>query len=206
MSNTIFFHVLSQQRHPGKAFGAASTSVLLVIGVGLQMRPQIGSVRKSSVTMHTRKRLLPSVSPDVSLQQPRPRKSLATNIALARQRVSPDVHLQRSHGGVHFFTILTDERLLGHGLLQLRHRKWWMVRMRRIRRIRGPDWRHVLLMRMVERLRRRRPGRRAHRRPRRRRQRAQRRVSVGFVGFDAQILRLVRLAHDGYGPFLKRFL
>ena len=52
--------------------------------------------------------LLPGVGPQVSLEQPRPGEGLAALLALAGQRVGPDVHLQGAGGVVTFATILAS--------------------------------------------------------------------------------------------------
>lgn len=49
--------------------------------------------------------------PDVSLQQPRSGESLAAYFANARQRVRPDVHLERSQAHVLLLAIFTTEGL-----------------------------------------------------------------------------------------------
>jgi hypothetical protein len=61
--------------------------------VRLLVRPQVAAVRKTAATFAALERLLSGVGADVALQQPRPRERLATNVALARKRVCPDVHL-----------------------------------------------------------------------------------------------------------------
>jgi len=49
------------------------------------------------------------VSPHVALQQPRPRKRLAAHGAAARQRVRPDVHLQRAERRVRLAAVTTRQ-------------------------------------------------------------------------------------------------
>lgn len=48
----------------------------------------------------------------VSLKQPGSGEGLATEFAHTGQRVSPDVHLERSQAGVFLLTVLTAEALL----------------------------------------------------------------------------------------------
>lgn len=54
---------------------------------------------------------LTCVRPDVSLEQPRSGKRLAAYFANARQRVSPDVHLESSQAHVFLLAVFAAERL-----------------------------------------------------------------------------------------------
>lgn len=87
-------HVLRQQRHAGEGLAAGGARVLLHVRVGLEVGAEVGSVRERPPAVLAGERLLPGVSPHVSLQQPRPRKRLPAHGTLARQRVSPNVHFE----------------------------------------------------------------------------------------------------------------
>ncbi len=64
------------------------------------MRPQVGLVGEAPRAVGASERLLPSMRPHVTLEEPRPRKRFAADVALAGQRVRPDVHLERGQAGV----------------------------------------------------------------------------------------------------------
>lgn len=76
------------------------------------MRSQIRPISERPVTISTRKRLLSCMGSNVTLQQPRPRKSFPANGTLARQSMGPDVHFQSSQRYVHFLTIFTAKGFL----------------------------------------------------------------------------------------------
>ncbi|MPC41810.1 hypothetical protein E2C01_035415 [Portunus trituberculatus] len=104
-------------RTPGHPWSSCFTSsdirparVLLDIRVGLEVGPQVAAVREATVTLRALEGLLPRVGPDVSLQQPGPRESLATELTLAGQRVRADVHLEGSKARVHLLAVLACER------------------------------------------------------------------------------------------------
>jgi len=88
--------VFLEQRHAREGLAAAWTRIALDAGVRLGVSSQVGPVGEGAVTVRTAERLLARVSAQVSLQQPRPRERLATQATAARQRVCPDVHLQRA--------------------------------------------------------------------------------------------------------------
>lgn len=104
--------MLEQQRHPGESLTARLAPVLLDLRMCLQMRPEIGPVRKRPGAMLARERLLPSVGPDVSLEQPGPAEGLPAQLTLAGQGVGANVHLQGSQRHVHLVAVLAAERLL----------------------------------------------------------------------------------------------
>lgn len=56
------------------------------------------------------------VRPDVSLQQPRPGESFATDLAHARQGMASDVHLEGSQADVFLLAVLAAERFPGLGV------------------------------------------------------------------------------------------
>jgi len=58
------------------------------------MRAQVGPVGERALTVRTPKRFLAGVGTKVTLEQPGPGERLAAELAAARQRVRPDVHLQ----------------------------------------------------------------------------------------------------------------
>ena len=72
------------------------------------MGPQVALVSKGLVTKIASEWLLSGVSPDVTLEQPGPGEGLAALLALAGQRVGPDVHLEGAGGVVTFAAILAS--------------------------------------------------------------------------------------------------
>lgn len=58
-----------------------------------------------------RERLLSGVRADMSLQQPRSRERFTAKVALARQRVRTDVHLERAQRRVHLRAVFAAEGL-----------------------------------------------------------------------------------------------
>lgn len=105
--------MFGQQRHPAEGFTASCARVLLYVRVRLQMSPQIGTVGKGALAVLAVEGLLSGVRANVSLQQPGARKGLSADVALAGQRVRPDVHLEGAQGHVHFVAVLAAKRLLG---------------------------------------------------------------------------------------------
>jgi len=93
--------VLGQERHARKRLVAAGAAVSLDAGVRLQVRAQVRPVGERALAVRARVRPLAGVRAQVPLQQPRTRERLAAERAAARQRVSPDVHLERSLSTVH---------------------------------------------------------------------------------------------------------
>lgn len=83
------------------------------------MRPQIGAVGKRPIANIALERLLAGMGPDVTLQQPGSRERFAANVALARQRMRADVHLQRAHRRVLFAAVLAEELLLAGAVVLL---------------------------------------------------------------------------------------
>ena len=65
--------------------------------MGLKMRPEVGFVREALLADGAAVGLLPGVGPHVSLQQPRPGESLATNLAVVTRCVGPHVHREGRH-------------------------------------------------------------------------------------------------------------
>ena len=81
----------------------------------LHVCPEVGSVCKLLSTVSTPKGLLPGVTPGVSLQQPGPGESLATNCAGVGQAVGQHVHGQGGHAHVQLVTDVASLRCLrGH--------------------------------------------------------------------------------------------
>lgn len=105
--------MLRQQGHPAEGLAARRARVLLDVAVGLQMRPEVAAIGERAIAVLTAERFLAGVSPDVTLEEPRPGEGLAAEMALARQGVGPDVHLQRSHADVDLLAVLAGERFLG---------------------------------------------------------------------------------------------
>ena len=88
--------VLLQQRHTRKRLAAARARVALDAGVSLRVRAQVGPVGERALAVRAAERLLAGVGSQVPLQQPRSRERLAAHATAARQRVRPDVHLERA--------------------------------------------------------------------------------------------------------------
>ena len=76
------------------------------------MGPQIGLVCKAPGTEGAGEGLLPCVGSHMSLEQPGPGETLATDVTLAGEGVGPDVHLQGREGSVTFVAVLAAEVLL----------------------------------------------------------------------------------------------
>ena len=111
-SGAVLF-VLQQQRHPRERLGARMTLVALDVGVRLRMRAQVGPVGERPVAVGTPERLLACVRAQVTLKQPRPRERLSAQLTAARQRVSPDVHLERADRRVRLGRLVASRRRLG---------------------------------------------------------------------------------------------
>lgn len=133
-AGTTALLMLRQQRHPAEGFATTFAAVLLDVAVSLQMGSEIAPVGERAVAMLTAKRLLAGVGPDVTLKEPRPGERLAARRALARQRMCPDVHLERAQTDVHLLTVFARE-----GFLRLalggRAVKLLMLRQTRVRRV-----------------------------------------------------------------------
>jgi len=80
--------------------------------MGLHVSTKIGPVSKRFATVSTSVGFVPGVGPHVSLQQPGPGESFATNLALVAEVVCEDVHGEGRHADVH---LVTDRALLGIG-------------------------------------------------------------------------------------------
>lgn len=78
----------------------------------LLVGPQVRAISERTLAQLAYERLLARVRPNVTLEQPGARERLITEIALARQRVRPDVHLESTERLVRFVTFLAHERLL----------------------------------------------------------------------------------------------
>lgn len=76
--------MFGQQGHPRKGFAARGARIFFHVGMGLQMRSKVGSVRKRPTAVLTGKRFFSRVSPYVALEKPRPGKSFPANGTLAR--------------------------------------------------------------------------------------------------------------------------
>ena len=99
--------MLDEQRETRERLGAAVARVLLELGVRLQVRAQVGPVGEGAAALRAGERPLACVSSHVALQQPRPRERLAAQLTAARQRVCPDVHLERAERRVRLATVTT---------------------------------------------------------------------------------------------------
>lgn len=78
--------------------------------MGLHVGSQVGSVGKGLLADHAAVRFVSRVRTHVALQQPGPRKGLATELTLMVQVVSENVHGKGGHADVH---LVTDVALLG---------------------------------------------------------------------------------------------
>lgn len=87
------------------------------------MGPQIAPIGERAIAVLTAEWLLPGVSPDVTLEQPRPGERFSTEMTLAGQRVRSDVHLQCSQTDVDLLAVLAREGFLrlalGRGAMEL---------------------------------------------------------------------------------------
>lgn len=102
--------MFTQKRHSGKRLATTSARILFDIGMSLEMSSQIRAIGKGSAAVVTRERFLTRVGADVSLQQPRSGECLAAKVALARESVGPNVHFQRTQGGIYLCAIFAAER------------------------------------------------------------------------------------------------
>lgn len=93
--------VLVQVGLEGEGLAAAGTRVGLCVRVRLDVRPQVRLVRECLLADVTLERLLTCVRPDVTLEQPRARKTLATGRTLAALVVRAHMHRVRRHRDVH---------------------------------------------------------------------------------------------------------
>ena len=78
--------------------------------MGLHVGSQVWSVSEAFLTDHATVWFVTRVGPHVPLQQPGPRKGLATELTLMVQVVSENVHGKGGHADVH---LVTDVALLG---------------------------------------------------------------------------------------------
>ena len=88
------------------------TLVFLHIAMGLHVSPQVRAVRKGSSANVTPERFLARMSAHVALQEPRSAETFAAYLALAWQRVSADVHLERSQRRVRLLAVFAREVFL----------------------------------------------------------------------------------------------
>jgi len=77
--------------------------------VRLQVGSQVGPVGEGAAALRAGKRSLAGVGPQVPLKQPRPRERLAAQLAATRQRVRPDVHLERAERRVRLAAVTTRQ-------------------------------------------------------------------------------------------------
>lgn len=66
-SGAASVQVLGEQGHPGESLGAVGARVLLDVGMGLKVGPEVGAVGEGSVTQGAGERLLARVRADVAL-------------------------------------------------------------------------------------------------------------------------------------------
>ena len=105
--------MLGQVGLEAEGFIASIAGEKLALVVSLHVSSQVGPVGKLFPAVSTAERLLSGVRSHVSLQQPRPGKSLAAHITLVAEIVGQDVHRQGWSTHIH---------LLAHrtGLCRLR--------------------------------------------------------------------------------------
>jgi len=75
-----------------KGFIASFAIEVFESRMGLHVSTKIGPVSKRFATMCTTIGFVSGVRPHVTLEEPRPRESFSTNIALVAETVSQDVH------------------------------------------------------------------------------------------------------------------
>ena len=85
--------MLGQVRLEGELLEAAQAGEGLHLRVGLDVGSQVALVCERLAALVALERLLTSVGPDVTLEQPGAGEGLAAHVTLARQRVGADVHL-----------------------------------------------------------------------------------------------------------------
>lgn len=127
--------MLREQRHSAECLVTPVAGILLDVAVGLQVGPQVAPVGEGTVAVRTGEWLLAGMRPDVTLKQPRSGERFAALLALARQRVRPDVHLERAHAEVELLAVLAREGLLRLALSG-RAVELLMLRQAGIRRVR----------------------------------------------------------------------
>ena len=101
-----------EQGHARERLGTLDTFVLFDIAVGLHVCPQVGTIGEGARTNVTLEGFLARVGAHVALQQPRPTETLAAYLALARQRMGADVHLEGAQRRVRLLAVLAGELLL----------------------------------------------------------------------------------------------
>lgn len=104
--------MFGEERQPRERFGTGWALEAFDIFVSLLMSSQVRPISKGPRAELADEGFLAGVGPDVTLQKPRPRESLITEVALAWKRMGADVHLQGSESFVRFVTLLADEDLL----------------------------------------------------------------------------------------------
>lgn len=134
-SRTSSLGVLAEEGHSGEGLTAVGTGILLHLGVGLEVSPQVGAVCEGPVAVLAGEWLLSSVSPDVSLEEPRSGEGLPAELALAGESVRSDVHLECTQRDVHLLAVLAAECLLGGGVLVGRAVELLVLREARVRRV-----------------------------------------------------------------------
>lgn len=107
--------VLVEERHPGEGLVAGGAGVLLDVGVRLEVSPEVAAVGEAAVALRALEGLLSRVGSDVALQEPRAREGLSAQVALARQGVGADVHLEGAQARVHLVAVLAAEGLGSQG-------------------------------------------------------------------------------------------
>ena len=94
---------------------AGVACVFLDICVSLEVGTQVTAVCKATVTLSTFKRFFPCVCSYVSLEQPRARECLSTQMALAGKSVGADVHLEGTQTRIYLEAVLTVKGLGPNG-------------------------------------------------------------------------------------------
>lgn len=107
--------MLVEKGHPGEGLVAGGAGVLLDVGVRLEVSPEVAAVGEAAVALRALEGLLSRVGSDVALQEPRAREGLSAQVALARQGVGADVHLEGAQARVHLVAVLAAEGLGSQG-------------------------------------------------------------------------------------------
>lgn len=94
--------MLIKVRLQSERFMTPRTLEILIGGMRLHMRPQIGPIRERLAAMRAPIRLLPGMRPQMALQQPRPREELTAYPARVIQLMREQMHSQRRHTHVRF--------------------------------------------------------------------------------------------------------
>jgi len=105
--------VLVQVAFQGEGFVASLARVVLGRRVRLHVGSEVGPIRKGLPAMGTPVRLLPGMTPHVTLEEPGPGEGLPTDVTLVMEVVREDVHGEGRHAHVRLPTGRTPLGRLG---------------------------------------------------------------------------------------------